>query len=231
VEAGGVGITRRVENWELIQNATHTKRSGLRNCAQLERNWNTAFMIPPDFLGCLIWSSALYFSAHRLSEWLNEIAECEGRRNLPVAAISTVFSIDYASVGSRYGAQLNLVVFSQSVWYRCRNFEVALMVEGPNLSSQAIDRRLLVIWKHGKVVFFVLAVDSGLHAAVLILQRNPYWFGFHSSALNFIAWALEWAAATAITIFCLEMVAIVGLDAFGGIAQLYAEIRKGPPKT
>jgi hypothetical protein len=41
VEAGGVGISIGVANREVIENVTRSKRTGLRNCAQLERNWNT----------------------------------------------------------------------------------------------------------------------------------------------------------------------------------------------
>ena len=40
VEAGGVGIFLGIENTELIEKSTRTKRSRIENCAQLERIWN-----------------------------------------------------------------------------------------------------------------------------------------------------------------------------------------------
>ena len=42
VEAGGVGIFRPIENTKVIDESRSTKRSGSRNCAQLERIWNAA---------------------------------------------------------------------------------------------------------------------------------------------------------------------------------------------
>ena len=40
VEAGGVGIFRRIENTRVIDSARRTKLKKRRNCAQLERIWN-----------------------------------------------------------------------------------------------------------------------------------------------------------------------------------------------
>jgi hypothetical protein len=44
VEAGGVGITARVVNRQLIENPALTKRSNRSKRAELERNWNTLFL-------------------------------------------------------------------------------------------------------------------------------------------------------------------------------------------
>jgi len=43
VEAGGVGIFRAIEDTELIEKSTRSKRSRIGNCAQLERIWNAEF--------------------------------------------------------------------------------------------------------------------------------------------------------------------------------------------
>jgi len=43
VEAGGVGTFTLVENTQLIEKSTRSKRSGLRKRAQLERIWNVEF--------------------------------------------------------------------------------------------------------------------------------------------------------------------------------------------
>jgi hypothetical protein len=48
VQAGGVGIFARVENRQLTENATITKRSNLPIRAELERNWNIAFSSPTE---------------------------------------------------------------------------------------------------------------------------------------------------------------------------------------
>jgi hypothetical protein len=46
VEAGGVGISMCVENTQLIDFPTLSKRQKLRKRVQLEHNWNIAFSSP-----------------------------------------------------------------------------------------------------------------------------------------------------------------------------------------
>jgi hypothetical protein len=41
VEAGGVGTFKLIENTQVIDFSRRTKRCRIRNCAQLERIWNT----------------------------------------------------------------------------------------------------------------------------------------------------------------------------------------------
>jgi hypothetical protein len=45
VPAGGIGISRPVENTELIDFPTRQKRMILQNCVQLERIWNATFFV------------------------------------------------------------------------------------------------------------------------------------------------------------------------------------------
>ena len=50
VEAGGVGIFKRIENTQLTEKSRRQKRSILGNCAQLERIWNAGISPYWDFL-------------------------------------------------------------------------------------------------------------------------------------------------------------------------------------
>jgi hypothetical protein len=50
VEAGGVGISVRVENRELLETTKLTKRMNLAKHTQLERIWNIVFCSPRRFL-------------------------------------------------------------------------------------------------------------------------------------------------------------------------------------
>ena len=43
LEAGGAGKRSPAENTQLIEKLTRSKRSALRNCAQLGRTWNAEF--------------------------------------------------------------------------------------------------------------------------------------------------------------------------------------------
>jgi hypothetical protein len=43
VPAEEIGISRLVENTELIDFSRRTKRPGIRNCGELERIWNVDF--------------------------------------------------------------------------------------------------------------------------------------------------------------------------------------------
>jgi len=44
VPAEGIGIFKVIENTQLIDFPRRSKIKNLRNCAQLERIWNTAFV-------------------------------------------------------------------------------------------------------------------------------------------------------------------------------------------
>lgn len=52
VEAGGVGLCRRVDNRQLIDFSSLTIRPNLSIHAKLERNWNIAFSSPASRTKC-----------------------------------------------------------------------------------------------------------------------------------------------------------------------------------
>jgi hypothetical protein len=45
VPAGGIGISKLIENKQLIDFSRRTKRSRIKKRAQLERIWNTVFRL------------------------------------------------------------------------------------------------------------------------------------------------------------------------------------------
>ena len=83
VEAGGVGIFRAIENTELIEKSTRTKRCRIGNWAKLERIWNTGFfVVTPEF-------SILFCDRRcgRANHWIRVVSECpslaiDGKRQM-----------------------------------------------------------------------------------------------------------------------------------------------------
>jgi len=71
VEAGGVGIFRAIEDTELIEKSTRSKRSRIGNCAQLERIWNAEFW-PVQTISCveMVWGRRLAWRPIRPGEFV-----------------------------------------------------------------------------------------------------------------------------------------------------------------